>query len=247
VQQCIRQLAGQLRGKKDIHRRRILLNEISSWRPKEEVFWAQQAKADFLKPNDSNAKWFHARAQMSRTNNTISHLEKDDGSWTENEDEVQRTVIDYFANLFITASPVRMEEVLTTISTRVTEDMNNMLLMPYSDVEIYEALKMMGPTKSPGPDGFNDLFFLHNWDIIGKDVVSLVKTILSGGGLPPKLNHTHVVLIPKVNKPTKITELRPISLCNAVYKLVTKVITNRLKSYCLPLFLRHRVLLAQRD
>jgi len=138
-------------------------------------------------------------------------------------------VINYFANLFITASPDHMEEVLVTIPTRVTRDMNNMILMPYSDMEIREALKIMGPTKSSGPNGFNALFFQHYWDIVGKEVVSLVKTILSGRGLPPKLNHTHVVLILKVNNPTKIIEFRPISLCNVVYKLITKAISNSLK------------------
>ena len=60
VQQHIRQLPGQLRGEKDIHRRGTLLNENSNWRRKEEVFWAQRAKADFLKHSDSNSKWFHA-------------------------------------------------------------------------------------------------------------------------------------------------------------------------------------------
>ena len=104
-------------------------------------------------------------------------------------------MLDYFANLFTIANPARMEEVLATIPTRVTEDMNNMLLRSYSEGEIYEALKIMGPTKSPGPDGFNAIFFQHYWAIVGKDVVSLVQTILSGGGHPPKFNHTHVVLI----------------------------------------------------
>jgi len=156
--------------------------------------------------------------------------------WAETEDEVQKMVVDYFTNLFTTACPRLMEEVLATIPTRVTDDMNNMFLHPYSDTEIYEALQMMGPTKSPGPDGFNAFFFQQYRDIIGRDVMSQVKSILAGDSIPSTLNHTHVVLIPKVKKPMYIAEFRPISLCNVVHKIITKVISIRLKKL-LPLII----------
>lgn len=124
-----------------------------------------------------------------------------------------------------------MEEVLETIPTRVTEGMNNMLNMAYSDVEIYKALKMMGLTKSLGPDSLNARFFQHYWDIVGGDVAFLINEILSSLGIPPKLNHTNVVLVltSKVSKPMKLIEFRPISLCNVIYKLSTKVNINKLK------------------
>lgn len=47
--------------------------------------------------------------------------------------------------------------------------------------------------------------------------------------MPTCLNETYICLISKVNCPQKITEFRPISLCNVVYKIVSKVLANRLK------------------
>ena len=229
VHQSIRKLTDKLRGEKDIQRWRAILNKISKWRRKEEVFWAQRAKVDFLKHGDSNSKWFHARAKVRYSNNYITGLEQEDGKWTENEGEVRRIVVDYFEQLFSTTHPDRLERVLETIPVRVTDVMNDGLMRAYSEEEIHAALNSMGPTKSPGPDGFNVCFYQHYWAIVGKDVTALVQSILSGGSLPPKLNHTHVVLIPKVSKPSRITEFRPISLCNVIYKLLTKVISNRLK------------------
>ena len=229
VQENIRGLVGRLQMERDILRRRAILKEIGAWRRKEEVFWAQRAKSEFLLHGDANTKWFHARAQMRRKNNTIVRLQKGDGSWAETADELQRLVVDYFSQLFSTVRPEHVEEVLSVVPNRVTEEMNDMLMQPYSDSEIYEALKMMGPTKSPGPDGFNALFFQQYWDIVGKEVLALVKDVLAGGRSPSHINHTNVVLIPKLKSPTQVSEFRPISLCNVVYKLITKVIASRLK------------------
>ena len=60
-------------------------------------------------------------------------------------------------------------------------------------------------------------------------MVSCVSEILNIGVMPPVLNETYICLIPKFSCPQKITEFRLISLCNVVYKIVSKVLTNRLK------------------
>lgn len=53
--------------------------------------------------------------------------------------------------------------------------------------------------------------------------------VLKGGKIPEGWNDTNVVHIPKVKNPSRIKYLRPISLCNALYKIISKVLANRLK------------------
>ena len=73
------------------------------------------------------------------------------------------------------------------------------------------------------------VFFQRYWDIVGPNVVVCVLNILRTGVIPYGLNDTYICLIPKVNCPEKMTEFQPISLCNVTYKLVSKVLANRLK------------------
>jgi hypothetical protein len=73
------------------------------------------------------------------------------------------------------------------------------------------------------------LFYKKFWEITGKDVVKEVKTLLNGGEMPEGWNETVVVLIPKVTNPEKLKDLRPISLCIVIYKIASKVLSNRLK------------------
>ena len=56
-----------------------------------------------------------------------------------------------------------------------------------------------------------------------------ILSCLNSGIIPPNLNHTYITLIPKVKNPQKVTDFRPIALCNVLYKLVSKVLANKLK------------------
>jgi hypothetical protein len=92
------------------------------------------------------------------------------------------------------------------------------------------AVFNLGPTKAPGPDGFQAIFFQKAWGLIGDEVSKVCLCILKGEGSMKEFNISNVVLIPKVNNPTKIQDFRPISLCTIIYKIVTKVMASRLKN-----------------
>jgi hypothetical protein len=91
------------------------------------------------------------------------------------------------------------------------------------------ALNQMAPLKVPGPDGFLACFFQKNWATIGDEVRYFVIQILNNGRMNKDLNLTYIALIPKIANPSCVTEFRRISLCNVLYKLISKTLTNRLK------------------
>ena len=146
-----------------------------------------------------------------------------------NEEEISDILIDYYQQLFTTASPTRMEEVLRVVPSIITEEQNAMLAAEFVRAEIDEALQQMEPLKALGPDGLPPLFYQKFWNTIGDDVSAAILNCLNSGFIPPSINRTFITLIPKVKSPTVVSEFRPISLCNVIYKLASKVIANRLK------------------
>ena len=122
-----------------------------------------------------------------------------------------------------------MEECLNAVQQKVTSDMQEALSREYSAEEVKAVLFQMGPTKAPGPDGMNALFYQKYWHIVGDDVTATVLDFLNSGSMLPDINFTHIILIPKVKSPERMSDFRPISLCNVIYKIISKVMANRLK------------------
>ena len=202
--------------------------QLQMWLEREEILWCQRAKSLWLQGGDQNTKYFHQKASQRRAKKWIKGLKDEAGEWQ--VDEGRDTVImEYFQNLFKATNQNVNLDFLNDMEGRITEDMNQDLLREFKREEVKAALDQMHPTKAPGPDGLSPLFYQKYWHIVGTAKTDAVMQALQSGTLPPTINHTFITLIPKKKRPDKITEFRPISLCNVVYKLVSKVLANRLK------------------
>lgn len=120
-------------------------------------------------------------------------------------------------------------KVVSCIERKVSEEVNAELLTPFQAKEIRVAVFSMSKDKSPGNDGFGPGFYQAFWPIVGPTVTESCLSWISSGQFLVELNQTILVLIPKKNKPTSMKELRPIALCQVLYKILSKVLANRLK------------------
>lgn len=103
------------------------------------------------------------------------------------------------------------------------------LLAPFTETEFKGALFDMHPDKASGPDGLNPGFFMRFWDNCGRDIYQAALNWLESGAIPPQISETNITLIPKCDSPSSMQELRPISLCNVTYRILAKLLANRLR------------------
>ena len=125
----------------------------------EEIIWVQRARANWLKHEDLNTSFFHQYASAQRRRNLVKGLVDDQGLRHEDIGEMNVMVRDYFANLFTSEVQEVDHGVLEDVNSRVTSDMNKILLAPFLREEVKKALFSIGDLKAPGPDGLHAIFF----------------------------------------------------------------------------------------
>ena len=185
--------------------------------------WQQRSHIHWMVLGDKNTNYFHYRASQRFRKNSITELRNLNGEMIAGDENILTMIVDYYQKLFTTSNPTDLEEVVQYTKTVVTDDMNCMLTSEFTKAEVEFALKQMAPLKAPGPNGMPPIFCQHYWDNISDDVVKVVLSCLNSNKIVPGLNHTYLTLIPKVKSLEYVTEFRPITLCNILYKLVSKL------------------------
>ncbi|XP_071677285.1 uncharacterized protein [Lolium perenne] len=145
----------------------------------EELYWVQRGRVNWLKHGDQNTAFFHRSATARRKRNFIKSLKTESGDVVEDSDQLMSLATGYFQNLFSTDVQNPDQGVFDKVIPRVTEDMNQILLAPYTREEVKKALFNIGDLKAPGPDGLHAVFYKRFWHIIGEDLTDEVWRLIA--------------------------------------------------------------------
>jgi hypothetical protein len=149
------------------------------------------------------------------------------GSWIENPVLAKNEFLTHFKSRF--ERPKKVRPILNMdFPRKLTSIQQSDLESEVSNEEIKRAVWDCGIDKSPGPDGFTFGFYRHFWKLIENDVVAAVKHFFQSGSIPKGCNSSFIALIPKIPDAKMVKDFRPISLIGSLYKIIAKILANRL-------------------
>nr|GEU62956.1 hypothetical protein [Tanacetum cinerariifolium] len=205
----------------------VYLTSFNEAKLDEERFLKQKAKAEWLDVGDSNSAYFHKTIKGRNQRNRIEIIRTIDNEEVTGA-AVPQCFVEHYKNFLGSNFNCMNLDFVDLFRNQVSEGSCTSMIRPISNDEIKRAMFDIGDDKAPGPDGFTSVFFKKAWDTVGMYVCVAIREFFMNGKILKEINHTFLALIPKVATPMKVTDFRPISCCNVIYKCTSKIITNRI-------------------
>ncbi|GKV51294.1 hypothetical protein SLEP1_g57962 [Rubroshorea leprosula] len=211
----------------DIQLRKEGVSELWDGLRKKESLWRQKSRALWIRSGDANTRFFHRFASCRRSRNAMHGLWKDD-SWVKDPTQVKNIVSNHFKKQF---SEVKWKRPLLEVVDfkRISKEDNLRLEAKFLIDEVRKAVVDCNSDKVLRPNGFNFKFINFAWHMLEEDIMQFVKDFHTNRGLVRGLNSSFIVLIPKTENPIDLKDFRPISLIGSLYKIMAKLLANRLK------------------
>ncbi|XP_020681303.2 uncharacterized protein LOC110098734 [Dendrobium catenatum] len=194
----------------------------------------QRAKTSWLSQGEDDLSFLFAKIRHRSNKSCIREITTDEGHFTSHA-EVSRAIVNHFKKLY---NPTFKPAIYHSIPAGQTVPIHlyDMLIASVSFDEVKKAVFEGSVSSTPGPDGFSFGFYSKAWHLIGFQVFKAVSYFFTSGSFPKRMKAMAITLIPKNSHATHINDYRPISLCNVFYKIIAKILANRLKKV-LPLII----------
>eukprot|EP00253_Pinus_taeda_P008302 PITA_08302 len=197
----------------------------------EEEYWRLKSRRLWLKSGDRNSSFFHKQAQARKGRNSIIEI-KEENNVLKDFASIKEAASDHFEKLYKEdIGAEQNDSLLDVVPNLITPKMNQILERKIMHKETKEALFGMDPDKAPSPNGFTPRFLQTCWQIIEKEFLKMIQNSQDCQNIGGCTNLAFLALIPKEKGANSFNRFRPISLCSIGYKVITKVIANRLKKF----------------
>jgi hypothetical protein len=205
-----------------------IVNEIERCSLLEEVSWRQKSRVKWLKEGDKCAKFFHSITNSNRRYNSIDSLLIGD-SISSDPAEIGEHVVQFYQDLFSEKHNwrPRLDDLFFDANL---ESEASWLKRAFEEEEVRKVVFAMNGDKAPGPDGFTMAFFQACWEILRLDIMEVFSDFHAREVFEKSLNVSFIALIPKIPGALSLKDFRPISLVGGIYKIIAKVLANRLKT-----------------
>ena len=202
-------------------------DDFKNWALMEETSWRQKSRETWLKEGDRNTRFFHRMANAHMRRNCLNSISIN-GRKFESENDIKEGLVNAFQNLL--SAPGGWRPPFPDLApNEIGIEEAARLEDKFSEEEIWAAISGLNSEKAPGPDGFPLAFWSFSWDFVKNEVLGFFKEFHEQGRFVKHLNATFLVLIPKKQTVEDLKDLRPISLVGGLYKILTKVLANRIK------------------
>lgn len=201
----------------------------------EESYFKQRSRVNWLKEGDQNTTYFYRIVQSHLSYNTIRSFILPSGVVLTDPLEMSSHAIRHFTNI-LGPSPLPLLPISShpqwfqgLTPFRCSESQAQAMNSLPSDEEITRVLHKLNPNKAPGPDGLTSGFYKSAWGILGPEVLASIRHFFFCSFMPSSTNSTILSLVPKHPGASMITDYRPISCLNTLYKVVSRLLVRRLK------------------
>lgn len=214
---------------RDLHDRWLFLRQI------EECFFRQKSRINWLSEGDFNTTFSHRMCQVRESYNAIRSFLSSNGLLITDPLEMSQLAVAHFKSILgpeIYLAPATFtlhHWFLDLIPFRCALQQSQFMLSVPSADDIRAIFYKLNPNKAPGPDELTSGFFKAAWDTIGQEVVESISAFFTICFLPATANATILSLVPKFPGASKLSDYRPISCLNAVYKVISRLLVARLK------------------